>query len=260
MTNPSISKELAPIEPPRQREMSAFSGAQAFENAQRMAKALASSDLVPQTYRGNLANCIVALEVAQRTGSSALAVMQNLNIIHGRPSWSSQYVIAALNSCGRFAPLKFRMTGEGMKRSCVAWTSDRDGEVLEGPEISMDMAKAEGWLEKAGSKWKTMPELMLRYRAAAFFGRLYAPEILMGMKSEDEVFEQAKDVTPGESVKSNLQNVQEKIKSKKVKTMDLKVETATNDHGAESIVKTQLSDLKSEAVPPAADNEGEGFF
>jgi len=31
-----------------------------------------------------------------------------------------------------------------------------------------------------------MPELMMRYRAAAFFGRLYAPEIMMGMYSEFE--------------------------------------------------------------------------
>jgi hypothetical protein len=51
----------------------------------------------------------------------------------------------------------------------------------------MEMAKAEGWIDKTGSKWKTMPELMLKYRAAAFFGRLYAPEIMMGLYSADEI-------------------------------------------------------------------------
>ena len=54
------------------------------------------------------------------------------------------------------------------------------------------MAKAEGWLTKTGSKWQTMPELMLKYRAAAFFGRLYAPEVLMGMQTAEEVI----DITP----------------------------------------------------------------
>jgi hypothetical protein len=54
------------------------------------------------------------------------------------------------------------------------------------------MAKAEGWLTKTGSKWITMPELMLKYRAAAFFGRLYAPEVLMGMQTSEEVI----DITP----------------------------------------------------------------
>lgn len=44
-----------------------------------------------------------------------------------------------------------------------------------------------GWFSKDGSKWRTMPELMLRYRAASFFGRLYAPDILYGMQTTEEV-------------------------------------------------------------------------
>jgi hypothetical protein len=69
----------------------AFSNAASFESAQRMALALVSSNIVPEQYRGkdNIGNAIVALEMAQRIGASPLAVMQNLNIIHGRPSWSS---------------------------------------------------------------------------------------------------------------------------------------------------------------------------
>lgn len=155
-----------------------------FDLAQRKAKALASTDMVPAQYKGNVANCLLALEVAERTKSSPLAVMQNLNIIHGKPAWSSSFIIAALNACGRFSPIRFKMDGE----SCVAMATDREsGEVLEGPPVTIQMAKDEGWYGKSGSKWKTMPELMLRYRAAAFFGRLYAPDILMGMHEENEV-------------------------------------------------------------------------
>ena len=167
----------------------AFSNAASFESAQRMALALVSSNIVPEQYRGkdNIGNAIVALEMAQRIGASPLAVMQNLNIIHGRPSWSSTFIIAALNSCGRFAPVRFEVTGEGDNRSCIAWTTDKTGERLEGPPASIAMAKAEGWYAKNGSKWKTMPELMLRYRAAAFFGRLYAPDVLNGMHATEEV-------------------------------------------------------------------------
>ena len=167
----------------------AFSNAASFESAQRMALALVSSNIVPEQYRGkdNIGNAIVALEMAQRIGASPLAVMQNLNIIHGRPSWSSTFIIAALNSCGRFAPVRFEVTGDGDDRSCIAWTTDKTGERLEGPPASIAMAKAEGWFAKNGSKWKTMPELMLRYRAAAFFGRLYAPDVLNGMHATEEV-------------------------------------------------------------------------
>ena len=156
-----------------------------FELAQRQAKALSASDLVPQQYKGNVANTLVALEIANRIGASPLMVMQNLNIIHGRPSWGSSFIIAAINGSGKFTALRFvGDLSKGIKAVCQEKAT---GELLEGPTVTMDMAKAEGWLDKAGSKWKTMPELMMRYRAAAFFGRLYAPEITMGMHSTEEV-------------------------------------------------------------------------
>lgn len=168
---------------------SAFSGSiQSFEDAQRIAGALSKSTLVPRDYQGNVANTMIALEMAQRVNASPMAVMQNLYIIHGRPSWSSQFTIAALNGCGRFSPLRFSVRGEGDNKECYAWAYDKDdGEKLAGPVVSIAMAKAEGWYSKNGSKWKTMPDLMLRYRAAKFFGNLYAPDIMMGMHTEDEV-------------------------------------------------------------------------
>jgi len=163
-------------------------GERTFDLMQRQAQALASSQLLPTAYQNNIPNCMIALELAERTGSSAFMVCQNVHIIQGKPSWSSSFIIAAINSCGRFSPIRYTLEGEGMKRQCFAWAKDlADDAVLEGPVVSMEMAKAEGWLSKSGSKWKTMPELMLRYRSAAFFGRLYAPEILMGMHTVEEI-------------------------------------------------------------------------
>jgi hypothetical protein len=77
---------------------------------------------------------------------------------------------------------------ESTPTSCKAVALDKQSNtILDGPTVTMEMAKAEGWIDKTGSKWKTMPELMLKYRAAAFFGRLYAPEIMMGLYSADEI-------------------------------------------------------------------------
>lgn len=159
-----------------------------FEHAQRVAKMLSASDLIPKEYKGNVQNTMIALEIANRIGASPLMVMQNLYIVHGKPSWSSSFIIAALNGCGRFEPIRFEVTGSGETLSCMAWTFVKGKmDKIEGPAVTMKMAKAEGWVDKNGSKWKTMPELMIRYRAAAFFGRLYAPEILMGMQTMEEV-------------------------------------------------------------------------
>ena len=213
-----------------------FANAQSFETAQRIAGALSKSTLVPKDYQNNLPNSLIALEIAQRTGSSPLLVMQNLYIVHGKPSWSSQFIIAAINSCGRFKPLRFDMTGTGDDRTCVAWTVERGVElpvdvgtleqakvknlpVLESPPVSIKIAKAEGWHDKNGSKWKTMPELMLRYRSATFFGRLYAPEILMGMRTEDESQDMIDVTPPGSTI---LNNLNEAIKAETAKVTDVK--------------------------------------
>jgi hypothetical protein len=161
---------------PREAQMptvrAGFSDLAGFELAQRAAKALAASTLVPKNYQGNLADCIVALELAQRIGASPLMVMQNLYIVHGRPAWSSQFLIAAVNQCGRFTALQYEWTGKvntDDSWTCRAWAKDRStGERVQGPAVSIAQAKKEGWYAKNGSKWQTLPELMLMYRAGRF--------------------------------------------------------------------------------------------
>lgn len=172
----------------------------AFEMLQRQAKMFSTSSLVPKEFQGNLANCAIGIDIAKRLGASPFMVLQNIDIIHGRPSFRATFLIAMVNAAGRFEPLQFKMEGDEGKpnRSCVAWTkSKEDGALLEGPKITLEMAKAEVWSTKSGSKWLTMPELMLRYRAAAFFARLYAPDITLGMMTAEEVADTVeRDVTP----------------------------------------------------------------
>jgi len=172
-----------------------FSSGAAFDEAQRFAKALASSTLIPQQFQGQAgyANCLVALNISRRMGMDPLMVMQNLHIIHGRPSWSSQFIIGLINGCGRFSPLRYDISGKGDTLACTAVATElATGEELRGPEVTMAMAKKEGWATKAGSKWTTMPDLMIRYRSAAFWGRLYIPELLVGIQTQEE----ALDVEP----------------------------------------------------------------
>ena len=177
------------MEQTQQLSKPAFS-VEGFENAQRVAVMLSKSSLIPKEFQNNVQNTMIALEMSYRIGASPLMVMQNLYIVHGKPSWSSTFMISAINSCGRFAPLRFELTGQDMDMRCVAWTTEKGkGERIEGPPVTMKMAKAEGWIDKNGSKWKTMPELMIRYRAATFFARMYCPEITMGMHTREEVMD-----------------------------------------------------------------------
>ena len=181
-----------PVATQQAQPLSAFSSENAFVSVQRMAKALASSTLVPDAYRGeaNLGNCIIALELSQRIGASVMAVMQSMVPIHGKPTWSASFLIATVNSCGRFSPMRFRWVGkEGTDEwGCRAYAVERDSNLeLVGALVNINMAKVEGWYGKTGSKWKTMPEQMLQYRAGAFWCRTYAPEIALGMHTSEEI-------------------------------------------------------------------------
>lgn len=266
---------------------------EAFELSQRIAKMLSASTLVPEQYRsvtkikagkdnnGNwlfreepnpngLANCVIALNMASRLNADPLMVMQNLYLIEGRPSWSSQFIMAAINSCGRFSALRFELEDLGEKeveyqetswangrkqtgtkklkidnQSCIAWALESGTAmpnfsikelkehggiykcckaygtpVVESSKITIEMAVKEGWYTKNGSKWQTMAEQMLRYRAASFFGRVHAPELLMGLRSSEEEQERIIDVTPETVVVSASNFAELKRDILKAKTAD----------------------------------------
>ena len=188
MSEEKTTAELV-LSQPAQNEGDIFTNESNFALAQRVATALSKSDLVPKDYKGNVPNTLIALDIAGRMNASPLMVMQNLYIIHGKPSWSSTFLIATINNCGRFSSLNFEMTGEKDDLGCIAWALDKKGNRLDSPRVTIAMAKSEGWFQKTGSKWQTMPELMIRYRAASFFSRLYAPEITMGMQTVEEVYD-----------------------------------------------------------------------
>ena len=166
-----------------------------FIMAREMAKMLADSTIVPKDFQGNVSNCIIAVEMAVRLQTSPMMVMQHLYVVYGRPSWSAQYVIAMINGSGKYdMELQFdeKTDANGNPYSCVCWT-EKNGRKVTGPTITMDLAKAEGWISKNGSKWQTMPQIMLRYRAASFFGRMNCPDLMMGMYTREEQYEMGKD-------------------------------------------------------------------
>ena len=171
-------------------ESSIYHSADSFEFAQRQAKSLCQSQLVPTQYQGQqgLSNCLVALEMSKRMNLSPLTVMQNLNIIHGKPSWSAQFIASTIMSCGRFSNFDYLVKGQGetLEVQCVA-TRLEDNKQVKGSAVSMRMARQEGWTKN--SKYSSMPELMLRNRAATFFGRQYIPDLLLGVQTSEEVID-----------------------------------------------------------------------
>jgi hypothetical protein len=175
-----------------------FGSLAGWELLQRQARALAASDFVPPQFKANLANCLLALDVMHRQGLPLLTVLQNLVVIGNVPGWKTAYLVASFNTCGRFSAIRYERT----PGACRAWAIERlTRERLDGPTITLEMARAEGWLTRKGSKWATMPEYMLDTRAAAFFIRQVAPEIGMGMFGDDELRDEIEVAPPVRDVR-----------------------------------------------------------
>lgn len=269
-----------------------------FETMQRVCKMFASSELVPDMYKASkdnpiekaVSNCMIAIEIAQRIGASPLMVMQNMVPIYGKPSWSSKFLVATVNTCGRFNPLQYRFTEKGMlgmveytdyewqggrkvavqkqfdgKKimdiECIAYTSAKGSDqVLESSPVSIRLAIQEGWYTKNGSKWQTMTKQMLMYRAASFWTSAYAPELSMGMRTVEEQqdiyteFEEVKDVK--EEVAKEKENNANKT------TIEIDLGTSGGDKSVTTTIDTQTGEIISQEQaesPQQGDAKYPGF-
>lgn len=255
-------------------ELTVFSPA-SYDKSLEICTSLAKSNLVPKDFQGKPENILIAMEISQRTNSSLLAVMQSLNIIQGKPTFGSKYIIAAINSTGKFSPLRFQFEEEesereisfsytvwenGVKskrdgkvkiknRKCKAYCTDKlTGETLYSPEVSLEMAVMEGWYTKDGSKWKTMPELMLMYRSATMFGGIYAPEVTMGMSSKEEIEDISDMIPPAKTINPKAESVQKSIPVSTAEKVKLKlIESAIENPAPAQLKLDDLIEMVSEA-------------
>lgn len=183
-----------------------FANRDSFQALFDMGKMFSVSNLVPQNYQGKPMDCAIAVDMANRMGVSPMMVMQNLYVVKGKPTWSGQACMSMIKGSSEFVNVRPVYTGE---RNTDTWGCyiqaeyKNTGEVIKGTEVTIQMAKTEGWYGKAGSKWQTIPELMLAYRAAAFFARVYLPNALMGVYVEGE----AEDITAQEKTIHEVPNV-----------------------------------------------------
>ena len=161
-----------------------------FRQYFKMASELCKADIIPQAYKGKVADTAIAIDMANRMGVSPMMVMQSMYGVKGKPSWSGQACLSFIRA--KFTDVKVIYVGtKGTDdRGCYVKATDKDGDVLEGTTVTMSMAKAEGWT--SNSKWRNMPEQMLAYRAASFFARVHCPETLMGVQVEGEVEDSSK--------------------------------------------------------------------
>ena len=231
-----------------------------FEALQRMAKMFSQSDIVPERFR-NIANAVICLDMAHRMGANPLMVAQNLYVVHGTPGWSAKFLIATFNQSRRFSPIRYEFVGTRGKEDwgCRATSKDLEtGDKIEGALVTMGIAKAEGWSTKNGSKWQTIPELMLQYRAATFLIRTTAPEISMGLQTVEEIEDVPEMWVDAKSVDDPFAPGRHKLPNKRIKHQGEAIPEVSEDDGYKSAVSklSAIYDGREEEIDKAFSEMG----
>jgi hypothetical protein len=215
-----------------------FFSAAAIAQLKTITNIFNNSSLVPDNYRGqaNFGNCAIVLAMAARMNADPLLCLQNVYVVHGNPALSSKMMIALFNTCGRFGSIHYKETGKKGTDSqgVIAWAKELStGDILEGPEVTIKVAKDEGWMSKNGTKWKTMPDQMLRYRAASWFIRTTAPELSVGLQTVEEAEDVAQPINITEAAKdtiakeANTQSFEEVAEPKRLTEKDIEAAAAS---------------------------------
>lgn len=243
---------------------------------ERVAKIFAGSDIVPERFRDRKEDCAIILEMAWRHHADPMMFFQGMYVVHGNPGMEAKLAIALANKSGAFTTkIQYQMHGDigTMDRSCTAWAIDKEtGQRCE-MTVDMGMAQREGWTKpgKGGypSKWTTMPEMMLRYRAAAFMLRLYAPDVLYGMKTANEIEDiHARDVEV-EVLEGQAKQIADKARAGTSSTPAPKTEPVTEERPIGDVMAdaTRVEDpakgppqQPADDEPPAAEGTQASLF
>lgn len=152
----------------------------------RYAQLMADAGLLPQAYRNNPANVLIAQEFGEALGIPTIQAINSIHVIEGKPSASSDLMAALVRRAGH----KLRVTKE---KTDDGWTVTAEIIRRDDPEFTYraiwdnEKASKAGLLNKRGP-WLNYPDQMMRSRAIsevcrdgasdALYGVVYTPEEL----------------------------------------------------------------------------------
>lgn len=229
-----------------------------FEEAWRLGKVLAASNLVPKDYQGKVENVLVAMQWGLEIGLPGLQALQNISVINGRPSiWGDAAKALVMNSkvCEDIKEF-FEGNGPTLTAVCIA---KRIGKTEVRQEFSIGDARTAGLLGKAGP-WTQYPKRMLQMRARAFALRDAFPDVLRGLALAEEAADMI-DMGTADIVETPAPISQPAQKKRTAKSMAVPASIATQSpeptEEPQPIVEEQQLDILDAVEQPQEATQSE---
>jgi hypothetical protein len=153
----------------------------------KLAGQLATSELVPKSFRGKPQDLFICWAMGYQVGLSPEQAMQCIAVINGKPAmWGDDMLALCMTH-----PDFIDMVEEPimLKDNTVfgyTCTVKRKGMADKVNKFTLEMAKRAGLLAR-GDTWAKYPERMLKLRARGFSLRDAFPDALKGIKPREEV-------------------------------------------------------------------------
>ena len=204
---------------------SVFGDFETFRQSMEMATALSKSKLVPEAFQNSPESCLIAIDLSRRLNVSPFALIPQLYVIDSKPAFSTQFLITLVNRSGRFERLDWETgtAGETSVHFFSRWNErtkqvetveetvpnlwavailveKKTGKKFRSPRVDVAFAEKNGWTTKKGSKWRTMPELMVAYRSASILIKRTCPELTLGIDVAEDVADAFAPEAPAELV------------------------------------------------------------
>lgn len=149
----------------------------------RYAQTLAASNLLPDAYRQQPANVLVAVETGTMLGIHPIAALNGINVIKGKPTISPALMTALVRRAGHKVRVKVTGTGKDLAATVQVIRAD-DPDFTYEATWTLDRAERAGLLDSA--TWRKYPEAMLKARATSEVCREAAEEALCGVQYTPE--------------------------------------------------------------------------
>lgn len=156
-----------------------------FRELMSVANTLAQSSLVPTSYRGKPQDTFVALQMGHELGMQPMASLNNIYVVNGRPTLSSQVMLGLAKSRPDYAGMK--MIDSSTQKVSLEISRVLPGGGVETQRGEFTYAEAEKAKLTGKDNWRNYPRNMLEARAISFALRKLYPDLFAGIYSKEEV-------------------------------------------------------------------------
>lgn len=168
--------------------------------AMEVAKLMSQSTFVAPCLRGKPGDCLAVVLQSCRWGADPFAVGNKVYFVNDRMAFEAQLVDAILNT-SRVLDGRLEVEWDGKDAALVCTVT---GKIKGDPKIHKVWQEINTLTVKNSPLWKSSPRQQIGYYTKRMWARLHAPEVLLGIYTPDDFYEQEQKQSDGSYVARSM--------------------------------------------------------